>query len=327
MKLENLNLNITARGASVQAVVMAMAPLAMMTKTTLLCLVTTFVHVDSSRFAINGPVVTLTLKDPESPSGKLHRRSGGFPRSPWLDIGTLNPSIVTSIQSQEPPLPDILPNLSQVRGTVGYQWSDQSDVRLQPNWIQGEADVQISDGVKLTVQPTAQLRPKEINWLLRLQVKAHDVVAQIARNKLRTLSGTFRMALPYDQVSAISIAPKIQDNVPSCQIEAISGRTKAVASLNVQDPTLQLVHQLDSRHTIAPLVHVLTAKISYQWQALLNGGASVVTTVDPTSHIHVRWTDPSLSGGQWVTDCRLPLEGTTLQALAADIRVRRQFRF
>jgi hypothetical protein len=45
------------------------------------------------------------------------------------------------------------------------------------------------------------------------------------------------------------------------------------------------------------------------------------------SAIYVTWTDTSASGGSWVTDLKLPLEATTLKALAADIRVRRQFSF
>jgi hypothetical protein len=58
-----------------------------------------------------------------------------------------------------------------------------------------------------------------------------------------------------------------------------------------------------------------------------SGGSSVLTKVDPTSGIEVTWTDQSMSGGSWVTDFRLPLEATTIQALAADVRVRRQFNF
>jgi hypothetical protein len=78
-------------------------------------------------------------------------------------------------------------------------------------------------------------------------------------------------------------------------------------------------------NTIAPEISLYTARITYQWNVQLESG-SIHTKVDPTSEIHVTWTDLSRSG-KWVTDFRLPLTGTTASALAADIRVRRQFQF
>ena len=78
-------------------------------------------------------------------------------------------------------------------------------------------------------------------------------------------------------------------------------------------------------HVIAPEISLYNAKIIYQWNIALQSG-SIRTKVDPTSAIHVTWTDKSMTG-KWVTDFRLPLAGTTLSALAADVRVRRQFAF
>lgn len=78
-------------------------------------------------------------------------------------------------------------------------------------------------------------------------------------------------------------------------------------------------------NTIAPEISLHTAKILYQWNMLLDSG-SLKTKVDPTSAIQVTWTDRSMNG-KWVTDFSLPLKGTSVSALAADVRVRRQFTF
>ena len=80
------------------------------------------------------------------------------------------------------------------------------------------------------------------------------------------------------------------------------------------------------RHVIAPEISLYNAKIVYQWNVALVSG-SIQTKVDPTDSVHVTWTDRSASGGKWVTDFRLPLVGTSISALAADVRVRRQFSF
>jgi hypothetical protein len=78
-------------------------------------------------------------------------------------------------------------------------------------------------------------------------------------------------------------------------------------------------------NTIAPEISLYDATILYQWNLALDSG-SIKTRVNPTSDVRVTWTDLSVNG-QWVTDVRVPLAGTTLSALAADVRVRRQFNF
>jgi hypothetical protein len=78
-------------------------------------------------------------------------------------------------------------------------------------------------------------------------------------------------------------------------------------------------------NVIAPEISLYNAKIVYNWNIALDSG-SIRTKVDPTSAVHVTWTDKSLTG-KWVTDFHLPLAGTTVSALAADVRVRRQFSF
>jgi hypothetical protein len=78
-------------------------------------------------------------------------------------------------------------------------------------------------------------------------------------------------------------------------------------------------------NTIAPEISLYNARILYQWNIALDSG-SIRTKVDPTSAIQVTWTDKSTTG-KWITDVRIPLVGTTLSSLSADVRVRRQFSF
>ena len=82
---------------------------------------------------------------------------------------------------------------------------------------------------------------------------------------------------------------------------------------------------MERRNTIAPEISLYDAAILYQWNIALDSG-SIRTRVDPTSAVHVTWTDRSMNG-KWVTDLQFPLAGTNLSALAADLRVRRQFQF
>jgi hypothetical protein len=72
-------------------------------------------------------------------------------------------------------------------------------------------------------------------------------------------------------------------------------------------------------------VSLNSAKIVYNWNVAMESG-SIRTMVDPTEAIHISWTDRSMNG-RWVTDFILPLKGTSLKDLAANIRVRRQFTF
>eukprot|EP00529_Nitzschia_sp_RCC80_P019776 CAMPEP_0113501516 /NCGR_PEP_ID=MMETSP0014_2-20120614/33002_1 /TAXON_ID=2857 /ORGANISM="Nitzschia sp." /LENGTH=435 /DNA_ID=CAMNT_0000396121 /DNA_START=20 /DNA_END=1327 /DNA_ORIENTATION=+ /assembly_acc=CAM_ASM_000159 len=131
-------------------------------------------------------------------------------------------------------------------------------------------------------------------------------------------------------LSAVRITPTIDLNrgQASCLVEATTGseRTKAALNLEYDNPTLTVVHSLDDRNTIAPQISLYNARILYQWDVALDSG-TIRTKVDPMSSIEIKWTDRSMGGGKWVTDVRVPLVGTTLSQLAADLRVRRQFTF
>ena len=175
---------------------------------------------------------------------------------------------------------------------------------------------------------------------------SHIHFPQKTQKRLEYARASYKTRLPFATVSSITITPtfdrtKSNTNTltPTCILEGESGtgRTTAKLDLNWDDSTLTVIHAIDSYHTIAPEISLQTAKIRYYWDVALSSGGSIRTRVDPTSAIHVSWMDGSKDGGKWITDMNLPLGGsggsggTTGNGrggiFAADIRVRRQFRF
>ena len=354
----------------------------------------------SARFVVNGPILTLTLKDPsqeaattkaDPPSAAdlvelLERQQlqssastasaaadGSSSQSmqsplsvPWLDLSSLRPNLIWDVSSLAPPLPYWFPNLKQLKARIGYQYDAPSESfppssnnqenplqRYLPTWIEGTAKMATQLG-ELIVQPSYEVRSQRTSIVLEASRGAHWALAKfgLARPSqivphLEAVRGSIALNLPYVSVSQVRITPSLEmegrpphqpHQLPqrgdwACQIEAITGgygRTRAVLNLEWNAPTLSVIHQLDSRNTIAPTINLYNARIVYQWNCLLgrSGMSSVRTRVDPTSAIDITWTDHSEGGGgSWVTDVKLPLEATTLQKLAADIRIRRQFRF
>ncbi|GKY90290.1 hypothetical protein MPSEU_000003100 [Mayamaea pseudoterrestris] len=301
---------------------------------------------EAARFLMNGPVVTVTLKDPaasEPPSST----TSSSPKLPWLDLGALSPNAVWQLTSTRPPLPNWIPNLKQIALKSGYQYHA---VRRLPQFIEGTAKFS-TPACDVLVQPSHQLDTGANGLTLEASRGPHWLSARFASRPkaswfLNVLQGSFLLNLPYASLSSIRIQPTLalgngqqtaafdSTTVTSlgsgCRIEAITGvqgRTKAVLNYMYPHPTLSILHQIDARNSIAPTIYLNTAKMMYQWNLSLRAGSSLVTKVDPTSAIYVTWTDASASGGSWVTDLKLPLEATTLKALAADIRVRRQFSF
>ena len=150
-------------------------------------------------------------------------------------------------------------------------------------------------------------------------------------NILSFLSATCKIFLPFTALSSLTVTPtyNIASSIYpfSLQMTGESGsKTSAVLSLNVEDPRLSLIHQLDERNVVAPEISLHTAKIMYNWTMQLPSGI-LRAKVDPTTAIQVSWIDKAGSG-RWVTDFKLPLEGSHNGGqLAADIRVQRQFIF
>jgi hypothetical protein len=166
-------------------------------------------------------------------------------------------------------------------------------------------------------------------------------------------------SLPLASLASIRITPQFsfhnskeraQRGLLSCHVQAVTGgmgRTVATLALSTVKPTLSVQYQPDAYNWISPSIDLYTGHMQYQWiMALPNQSGSVHTTVDPATAITVTWTDHSRgptdetssgagagggggsTGSTWVTDICIPLtETSSLRNLAADIQVRRQFRF
>jgi hypothetical protein len=249
----------------------------------------------------------------------------------WIDVSNLRPHLVWGIQSQQSPLPNWLPALTGLGATVGYQYTD---LKTLPSWVEGTVKFSRPSG-ELQLEPSYEVKTGRTNLLVRVSRGSSYALARLGsrqKNIVEAVRGSVLFNLPYASVSSVRLSPSIDvaEQDMACVVEAVTGgsaRTKAVLNLQYQNPTLAVVHALDDRNTIAPEISLYNAKIIYNWTVALGNGSSLRTKVDPTSAIHVTWTDQSAAGGSWVTDCKLPLEGTGLHALAADVRVRRQFRF
>jgi len=288
----------------------------------------------AGRFVSKGPILTITLKDPEDQSlGSSLDNSDSTEslQNPWFNFGNLRPNVLWSVQSQGKPLPNWVPNWHSFRTTVGYQYET---LKRMPSFI--EADLKFSSeraGVDLHLQPTHEFGSQESVLSIRAsRGAAAYLMAKVATKKdrwLQMVKGCYQADLPYASVGAVRVTPSVDlvNGKASCLLEATTGtqKTKAVLNLEYDNPTLTVIHSLNERNTIAPEISLYDATILYQWNLALDSG-SLRTTVNPTSDVRVTWTDLSVNG-KWVTDVRVPLAGTTLSALAADVKVRRQFAF
>lgn len=353
--------------------------------TVLLIASTNVAVAEAAKFSVNGPVLTVTLKDPEATQTVALRdrtvaeafaattngdsndtgKTGGHQ---WIDLTSLRPNLFWSIQSNSPPLPNWLPSWTGLRANVGYRYEE---LKRLPSFV--EADLKFRSerlNTELQLQPSYEIKAQRSNLLVQASRGASFVLARFSvrhgnsggREKrastsssgddlnddfgssatpaagqnscLEFLRASYNLGFPAgSSLSSLRITPSLDvvKQEPSCVLEGTtsgSSRTKAILKLNYNNPTLAVVHALDERNTISPEISLYNAKILYQWKVQLQNGASIRTKVDPTTAIDVTWTDTSAAdGGRWVTDFRLPLEGTTLQALASDVRVRRQFNF
>lgn len=296
----------------------------------------------AGRFVINGPLVTITLKDPDSSSSTEPQK--------WLDLNSLKPNAVWSLQSKAPPIPNWLPFLKSIRSSASYNPTENP---FLPSHLDVTARFSSENLGDLEIQPSFQPQLRRSSLVVQAtRGNSANLLAKFSfggRRFLEYVKSSCLINMPFSSsVGAVKVEPSfdfVRSN-PKCLIEAItsSGRTKAVLNMQWQDPTLSVVHALDSRqvacchlyqlviltcfclrNTISPEISLHNAKIMYRWNMNLDSG-SINTVVDPTEAIHVKWTDRSMNG-RWVTDFSLPLRGTTVKALAANVRVRRQFSF
>jgi hypothetical protein len=308
------------------------------------------------RFSSQGPVLTVTLKDPDvavvpSSSASVEEELNGRIEEtpPWFDFSALNPNALWGIQTQGKPLPNRLPSLQSLRAAVGYRYAD---LRNLPSWIEGTATFEVAGGTaEVRVQPSYEVGSGTSNLLVQVSRGAAHALARFVHQRpgdksennndsssssrwlgLQDVRASTLFHLPTASLASIRVSPSV--NVPArnvaCRVEAVtggSGRTKAVLNLEASNPTLAVLYAPTDKHLLRPEISLTTAAMTYQWIVKPMPGCTVKTLVDPMSHIAITWTDESMAGtGTWQTDVTLPLAGTAPGALAAKVRVRRQFR-
>lgn len=281
----------------------------------------------SARFQMSGPTLTLTLRDPMGVSSSSSTNNLEEPPNKWQNLSNLKPNLQWSLTSNKP-LPNWLPTLQSFRATAFYDYTQRKNF---PNHLEAAASF-FKKGINLQVQPSISLskqKKQATTWLVQIQKGTTNVFCKLANRGVELVRGSYQCDLPYASVGGVRVTPQLdlKRGEPSCLIEATTGsqRTKTVLNLEYNNPTLSIVHALDERHVIVPEISLYNAKIVYRWDIRLDSG-NIQTRVDPTQAVHVTWTDKT-DTGRWVTDFKLPLAGTTLSSLAADVRVRRQFTF
>ena len=192
-----------------------------------------------SRFRVQGPVVTLTLKDPVTDAAS---RS-----SKWVNLKHFRPNLLWSFQSISRPLPAWLPNLQSLQGTVGYHYEE---MRRTPSFVEGTCKFR-ARGVDLDIQPSYEFKGKRGGLLVQVSKGATYCMAKFGNAALELIKGCYQMDLPYASVGSVRITPTwdVQRGEPSCILEGTTGsqRTKAILNLEYQNPTMTVVHALDDR--------------------------------------------------------------------------------
>lgn len=199
---------------------------------------------EAAKFSVTGPILTVTLKEPEPSAGDLAESSK------WLNLGSLRPNVLWSISSNDPPLPNWLPALKSCRTTVGYRYDDQKTL---PSYI--EADATFANDVgELQVQPTYEVGSKKTSIVVQASNGNSFVVARLATRGKRVLEfirGSYSSSLPFASISGVRVTSSFDfiRSSPTLTVEGVTGsaRTKAILNLQYQEPTLTVVHALDER--------------------------------------------------------------------------------
>lgn len=215
----------------------------------------------AARFSVLGPVLTVTLKDPEPSSFSSSEGSGGGEK--WLNLNNLRPNLLWSIESRSKPLPNWLPSLTSLKANLGYQY----DARFKnvPSYVEADAKFhEPKTNLDLQIQPSYDFRSRRASWLVQLlsNQKAY-LMAKLGSggsggqpNKkqakwLQLIRACYQLDLPYASVGAVRATPtwNLQTGEPSCVLEGMTGsqRTKAVLNLEYQNPTLTVVHSVSDR--------------------------------------------------------------------------------
>lgn len=290
----------------------------------------------AERFATHGPVLTVTLQGNSESSST----------TPWLDLSSsVKPVLQYNVFSKQPPLPNWLPSLKSIQGSIGYQYDT---LKRLPSSLEATAKF-ANDWGELQVQSQHQVKTRRTNLLLQAARGASYAFMKVVSNTtpkaatttttrmpgfaaVELLRASVLFPLPFASVSNVRITPEInvaQRDI-SCELAAVVGaRTKAVIHLEYERPTLSVLYAPNDHNLIQPTIDLYNGKMVYQWVLALAGGrGSLQTRVDPVSAIDITWKERSaVDGGVWITDISLPLADRGSSGLAANVRVRRQFQF
>lgn len=292
---------------------------------------------DEAAFKTEGPVLSITLKDPfQSPEASLlssGRRASAADEDIWESLAFFNPTLLWTIRSTRPPLSDTMPSVLSCQAAIGYRYDD---IRNLPSFLDGDVLVDTPAGI-LEIRPSYEVKSQRTSVSFRLADKrarwwAMAKLSSKAKRGVETVGASYQSSAPSfcsRMVKSVTFEPafNVVKMSPSATVmtESISGRTNSILKLNMKDPTLTLVHVIDERNTISPEISLPTGKITVNLDSQLDSG-SLSCQIDPTEFIQLKWTDQSMSGGKWVVDATLPLEAAG-GPIAADVRVRRQFVF
>lgn len=198
-----------------------------------------------ARFAVSGPVLTVTLKDPDIAPESAAK---------WLDLSALRPNAVWSLQSLAPPLPNWIPSLKSLRANVSY---NHQDLGFTPSNVDADLRFSKEDLGDLEIQPSYHLKQRKASCLIQaFRGNSVSMTARLAFGRKRLVEavrGSLLFDLPFStSLSALKVTTAFDftRNTPSVLLEGItgSGRTKAILDLQYGiESTLTVVHALNDR--------------------------------------------------------------------------------
>lgn len=218
----------------------------------------TAVQCSAGRFVSVGPVVTVTLKDPQEQHQQASSPEDGDSdaplQNPWFDFGNLRPNAQWSLQSRGKPLPNWAPNWHSFRTTLGYQYES---MKRMPSFI--EADLRFSSertGIDLQVAPSHEFESQQSALsILASRGPTAYVLAKLATKKdrwLQMVKACYQANLPFASVGTVRVTPTVDlaKGQASCLVEATTGtqRTKVDLNLEYANPTLTVIHALNERY-------------------------------------------------------------------------------
>lgn len=213
-------------------------------------LVVVLLHiVEGARFAVTGPVLTLTLKDENTADSFFSRQE---PSAKWgMDLSALRPNLMWSVSSLSPPLPNWLPSWKSLKAHVGYRF--EKDARRLPAYLEG--DLTFSNAIgDLQIQPTYDFKSQSSQLLVQAGRGSSFALARLTtrgRRYLDFVKASYHAHLPFSSVGSVRLTPSFDfaKGEPACVLEGTtgSGRTKAILTLDNQDPKLAVVHALDEQ--------------------------------------------------------------------------------